>query len=170
MPATYDFIASASGTGSSATVTFSSVPQTYTDLVLVSNYRCTTSSNLLGLIFNGDTGVTYSAVSLFYNTSTTSSNSDSAVVRGWIGLNTGGSTATDTFTVAVSNIMNYTSTNIFKTTQSHNGTVSGAAFNGVELTQSTWRSQSAITTVGVQTSAGFITADSTFALYGIKAS
>ena len=57
--ATYEPIATASGNGTTATVTFSSISGSYTDLVIVANVLSTTSQ-YLRLRFNGDTGSNYS--------------------------------------------------------------------------------------------------------------
>jgi hypothetical protein len=62
--ATYDCIATYTTTGSLASYTFSSIPQTYTDLKLIVSSRGTSFGNQTNIRvrFNGDTGSTYHAV------------------------------------------------------------------------------------------------------------
>ena len=57
--ATYTPIATQTTSGSTGAVTFSSIPQTYTDLVVVINTSLSGLCNSL-LQFNGDTGSNYS--------------------------------------------------------------------------------------------------------------
>lgn len=58
--ATYALIASGSGTGSNNSVSFTSIPATYTDLILVINGRGTSvsASQNITLRFNGETAAT----------------------------------------------------------------------------------------------------------------
>lgn len=60
MTATYDLIASNVLSSPTSTLTFSSLPSTYRDLILVARYSgATTGSNGVGFRFNGDTGSNY---------------------------------------------------------------------------------------------------------------
>jgi len=60
MPATYEPIASTKVTGSSTTqIDFTSIPATYTDLVISLNIVNGTSLNALYMRFNNDTGANY---------------------------------------------------------------------------------------------------------------
>ena len=56
---TYESIASATGNGSSGSITFSSIPSTYTDLQLVIWAQSTASTPNCAVTFNGDTGSNY---------------------------------------------------------------------------------------------------------------
>jgi hypothetical protein len=76
MPAgnTYEAIATQTLGSAAASVTFSSIPSTYTDLVLVCNFE--TSSNAIAGVyiqFNGDTSTNYSSTNLIGNGSTAES-------------------------------------------------------------------------------------------------
>lgn len=56
MPVTYKLIETVTvGAGGSASITFSSIPQTYTDLLIVVSGRCTGSGNGLNITFNSNT-------------------------------------------------------------------------------------------------------------------
>ena len=57
---TYTPIASHTASGSESSITFSSIPQGYTDLVLVFLGKVDSGSGDLGLRFNADTGSNYS--------------------------------------------------------------------------------------------------------------
>jgi hypothetical protein len=59
MPATYEPIATTT-LGTAATITFSSIPATYTDIVCVINATAAASTAYTNLRFNGDTGTNYS--------------------------------------------------------------------------------------------------------------
>jgi hypothetical protein len=62
MPATYTLIASNTLSSSAASVTFSAIPATYTDLVLRMSLRSTEASNTtpIEITFNSDTATNYS--------------------------------------------------------------------------------------------------------------
>jgi hypothetical protein len=55
---TYVALATATATGSQSTITFTSIPQTYTDLVLVCSGN--TVNLATALLFNNDNGANYS--------------------------------------------------------------------------------------------------------------
>ena len=57
---TYEAIATTTFTSSVGNVTFSSIPQTYTDLVIVMSYTLSTTTEYSYLRFNGDTATNYS--------------------------------------------------------------------------------------------------------------
>jgi hypothetical protein len=145
-----------------ATVTFSSISGTYTDLVLVANAGQVTGNNGFRFQVNSDTATNYSYTYLQGNgTAATSSRATSSTSgESETTMNTA---LTGTF---ILQFMNYSNTTTFKT----------ILVRGAEATQKTdatvnlWRSTSAITGItlfpgGAQS---FITG-STFTLYGIKA-
>jgi len=64
----FESIASATGTGSSATITFSSIPATYTDLVILTSLRTNRASatrDVAKIQFNSNTGANYKEVELY---------------------------------------------------------------------------------------------------------
>ena len=69
MPAsnTYESISSVTLTSNSTTVTFGSIPQTYTDLVLVIVAKITSGGLDMFIRFNSDTGSNYSYTQLYGN-------------------------------------------------------------------------------------------------------
>lgn len=155
MPATYEPIASTTVSAASD-VTFSSIPGTYTDLILVWGGSCT-GGPVIGQV-NSDTGTNYSDTYLLGNGSAASSGrySTQGAFRIQISQGTGQ-------TVARVSIQSYANTSVFKTMLSE----SAAAGSAVERTVSLWRSTSAITSVKFYPFTGTLTG--TLSLYGIKA-
>ena len=162
MPATYEPIATQTLGSAATSVTFSSIPSTYTDLVLIFNGSNATSNNGLRLRFNSDSSSIYSYTYLY-------GNGTSAVSDRTTGA-TGGQIATDiasTQATCVAQIMNYSNTTTYKTCI---GRGSSAA-NFTDAQVSLWRDFSAITSVTVLLGAGTsnFSTGSSFTLYGIKA-
>lgn len=168
MPATYTLIASNTLSSSAASVTFSSIPATYTDLVL----RCTARSDFAGkqevlyITFNG--GSTYSNTYIRYAGSTIVSATESTSLYGIYGAN-GNTTTSSTFGSAEFYIPNYASSN--KKPMSYTGvfedntTTSGGGGLGAHLYQLT----SAITSITIDQENGTNwLSGSSFFLYGIK--
>lgn len=159
MPSTYTPINTTTLTSNTAAITFSSIPSTYTDLVLISNFGATTGANN-SLTFNSDTGNNYSDTDLGTDGSTASSSrlTNFAYIRaGYVDTSSERS-------MSIVNIMNYANTSINKSVllrwDSNSYTYSRIGL---------WRNTNAITTVTCTASAGLFTTGSTFTLYGIKA-
>ena len=83
MASTYTLISSQVLGSSAASVTFSSIPSTYKDLVLRVSARSDSSAggilDYLDITYNGDTTSTYSATNIYANGSTANSYRDSNV-------------------------------------------------------------------------------------------
>ncbi len=156
MAITYEPIATTTLSTSASDVTFSSIPGTYTDLVLVLNGTSTAIAGL-GFEFNGDTGNNYSATLLYGTGSAAISSNNTNTYPGYSGrINTNQS-------VSISHIMNYSNTTTYKTA------ITRANSNGdiIMANVCLWRNTSAITSIkyiGATFNAGCV-----FTLYGIKA-
>lgn len=160
MAVTYTPIATSTLSSASSSVTFSSIPSTYTDLVLVLGGASETGVGL-ALRFNGDTSTNYSNTYLGGSGTTAISGRATNAVIGRFG-NIG-----TTNTTATAHIMNYSNTSTYKTTLGRASSVTEYAIAYVSL----WRSTSAINSVVVLSdnlSTNFI-AGTTFTLYGIQA-
>jgi hypothetical protein len=169
----YESIATTTvGSGGSSTVTFSSIPSTYTHLqvrCLVKTNR--TSSNLSStpFIFNSDSAANYSCHEFNGNGSSVSTVATSNGSNIDVGRVSGNSSSANVFGVEVIDILDYKDTNKYKTVRILNGFDNNGS--GVAAFASgSWRSTSAITSITFQTPY-----DSTlylqytqFALYGIK--
>lgn len=159
MPATYEPIATQTLGSAAASVTFSSITGTYTDLILVVNGGAAGVTDL-GIRFNSDTGSNYS-ITYIRGTGTTATSgrsSNATVMRV-------GNIYTAFDTTAIIHIMNYSNTTTNKTVLTRIGQASGYVVGSVGL----WRSTSAISTVLVNGDGTNLSSGSTFTLYGIKA-
>jgi len=168
MANTYTLISSNILSSSAASVTFSSIPATYTDLVLKVSARSNGSSYTLVGKFNGTTA-NYSATFLQSNGSTVSSSAGSAQAAAYLygGVNLSTTTA-NTFASAEIYIPSYlSSANKPYSTFAANETNASAAdmFAHANL----WSNTSAITSIEFSLTGGnnFVSGSS-FYLYGIK--
>lgn len=172
IPSDYESIATAVGTGSSGTITFSSIPSTYTHLQI--RYLVKTSRSAVGdymkIEINGDTtSSNYRSHSLYGNGSTAyAETSANNLVPGDIP----GNTNADMYGVGVIDILDYANTSKYKTTRTlqgfdQNSSATGASWAGIA--SGLWMSTSAINSITIITGTGsnFLSA-SRFALYGIK--
>jgi len=163
MPATYEPIESKTLATAVSTVTFSSIPQTYTDLMLIFSGNCASGSiESVPMRFNGDTASNYSYQILDGNGSSASA-----------GLASSATFMTTSLVISseVSNniwhIFNYSNATTFKTILGR-GNVAGSY---VRFGCGMWRkTPEAITSITVfhAGSINFVVG-STFTLYGIKA-
>ena len=159
MAVTYEPIATTTLGSATATVTFTSISGTYTDLVLVMDATATTNFTNTKIVINSDTGTNYSWTNLKGDGSSASSARGSTTANLYLGLvNTGRGTYRFIF-------QNYSNSTTYKTILS----AGGLAGNRVEYGVGLWRSTSAITNIQVIQPADTFTAGSTFTLYGIKA-
>lgn len=167
MPSTYTPINFANITSTTASVTFSSIPQTYTDLVVVvSSYTANGGSfSNIQTPYNGDTTNSNYAYGLMYGQgSGGSSGGSNASWWGYISGNAGA------YSTMQAHIMSYSSTNRFKTTiiTESNGVVNNPMY-AFEVSVMTWKSTAAITSMVIGFSNGGAAAGSKVTLYGIKA-
>ena len=153
LPSTMTPIANITGSGA---VTFSSIPQNYTDLILIVKNATSSTGVNNTLRVNGDTGTNYSTTQLYG-----SGSGSAATIRisngsnSWAGI--GGSES-----ITIIQFMNYTNTNIYKTWMSRG---SGPG-NYITADVSLWRSTAAISSIYIDTGGA---SGTTFTLYGIKA-
>ena len=161
---TYIALANYTVTGSAkADVTFSSIPATYRDLVLVAgSIDPTNSGRTMFVQLNGDNSSTYVWVNAAgYSTSSKSSATGSTTQGMLLGpVNVG--LPTDNPSTIIFNLMDYSATDKHKTGLArHNST------NEVEMIASRWPSTNAVTSMRIYMSVGDIDLNTTFALYGI---
>ena len=158
---TYEAIATQTLGGSAATVTFSSIASTYTDLVLVASNGTTSGSVSTTLRVNGDSGSNYSTTSLEGNgtnaTSQRQSNADKAYIVGFQAA------SYSSPYISIINFMNYANTSVYKTF------LSRSSSNAASTYANLWRSTSAITSIELTATGTNFSTGSTFTLYGIKA-
>jgi hypothetical protein len=173
MPKTYEPIATTTLGSAAASVTFSSISGSYTDLVLVTSPATTHSlSTFVYMQFNGDTSTNYSVTEVYGNGSSALSNRGSSLDTGWIGFDISISNTVGDY-ASISNIMNYSNTTTYKTFISRANRASSALdYQGTDATVGSWRSTAAITSIVVKNRRGGVdynfASGSTFTLYGIK--
>jgi hypothetical protein len=165
---TYTKIPGASITlGSNASsVTFSSIPQTYTDLIIIANVKGTTGGNGTCVQFNGDTGGNYSYTLIDGNGSsaTSSGAQNQGNIQSGLVDNVG-------WGVQIIQIMNYSNTTTYKNVLGRgNDTLQLRATSGLwkPTTGSATQAITSITVLSSPNAYNFITG-STFNLYGIAA-
>jgi hypothetical protein len=166
---TYDEIATQTLSSASTTVTFSSIPSTYTDLILVSSVGSSDSAQVYSCRLNGDTGTNYSLTLLVGTGGGAASQRETSISKMNIGKGIGVNTP-NASAVIISNFQNYSNTTTNKTVLSRVSEALGA-YPGVSATVGLWRNTAAITSIELSLNNGIATfnAGSTFSLYGIKA-
>jgi hypothetical protein len=172
MAITYEPISTSTITGSTvSSVTFSSIPQTYTDLVLIIQARGTFSQDGIDVtfIFNGDTST--SSYSLNYMTGNGSNGGVGGRLNnfgiGYFSSIPAANNTSGVFSANIHHIMNYASTTTLKTVLNRNSSRSNAVSASVGL----WRNTAAINSIQLQISngsQGHYVVGSTLTLYGIK--
>lgn len=162
MPAgsTYSTIATTTLGSAAASYTFSSIPSTYTDLVLICSIFNSSVANTY-LRFNGDSSSIYSRTRLSGSGSTATSSRATNTNTGYIDTI---ATENPQENILVS-IQNYSNGQVFKTYLAR----ANNAGSGVDATVGLWRSTDAITSIAIFTDSGSMSAGSTFTLYGITA-
>jgi hypothetical protein len=166
----YESIATANGTGSSGTITFSSIPSTYTHLQLrVISRGTATANDAYFANFNSDTGGNYYLIHVLYGNGSSAGvfASGTSATRIQLSDIVGSSSTANTYAASITDILDYTNTNKYKTVR----TLYGFDTNGagtVALSSGLWMSTSAITSLVLTTSSGNFATNTTFALYGIK--
>ena len=163
---TYEPIATTTLTSSQPSITFSVIPQTYTDLVLVTQASQTggpTQGKLA--VGNGsiDTGANYTDTILYGNG--TSALSARANNNWWNADYLAAPGLSGAFNMAIYHFQNYSNTTTYKTVLSRSGLTS----NGLEAMVHLWRSTAAINTILYGVTGGNMVAGTTATLYGIKA-
>lgn len=160
MPATFQPIEAKTLASTAASVVFSSIPQTYTDLILVFETQLSTS-NAIKVQYNSNTSSIYSYTRL-YGIGSGSGSSDRASNATYFDAGFSASNRVN----QIINIMDYSNTTTNKTALSRAITEGGTqVFANVWL----WRSTNAITSIDIAGVTGNLASGSTFSLYGVKA-
>ena len=169
MPTTYEPIATQTLSSDQASITFSSIPSTYTDLLFVVQAQSTqtgSSANGMRCRINGDTGNNYSYTSFDGNGSSASSYKETSVDY-FIPSDMPQTSVTER-NLCIFHIMNYANTTTFKTILSRGNISSIVTSARIGL----WRSTSAVNSVSISRDFGqfgLVKSGSTVSLYGIKA-
>jgi hypothetical protein len=156
MTATYEPIATTTAGSAVTSVTFSSIPSTYTDLVCV--FHGATSAGVGGgLRFNSDTGNNYGYVRVYGDGA---ANTDSASNSNHLPVSIIGTTTS----MFIAHVFNYKNTNLHKYAIGRSSWAQGTYVAG---NLGEWRDTSAITSVTFMNAT--YSTNSVFTIYGIKA-
>jgi hypothetical protein len=166
MPATYEPIATATSSGSSSEIEFTSIPSTYTDLRLVANLRSSDSRSgyqSVSFTFNNSTTSLYSGVTIRGNGTTATSYLQSGTVfEGVCAMN---GEPSGIFGINILDVMNYSNTTTNKSTI----VVMDSGLSGTYRQIVLYRSTSAITVIKMKEPSNLNwVSGSTATLYGIK--
>jgi len=157
----YDSIATATGTGSTGTVTFSSIPSGYKHLQIRS---IATSTSSYGLIrFNSDSASNYVTHFLYGDGATVTATALTAQTSLY-GARADNSTH---FSVGIVDILDFNSTTKNKTIRVFTGQ-DGNGSGTIMVNSGLWLSTSAITSITINTQSGNWATTAQFALYGMK--
>jgi hypothetical protein len=169
--ASYDSIATGIGTGSNDTITFSSIPSTYKHLQIrwMSRSGRLIDFDTIRGKFNSDSGTNYTEFhKLTGNGSTVSSSVGTTSNTNFlVGTNSGISISTANYGTGITEILDYTNTNKYKTIR----TITGIDQNGsgeMSLVSGLWMSTAAISSITIETVTGNFGTGTSFALYGIR--
>lgn len=161
----YESIATATGTGSSGTITFSSIPSTFKHLQIRIHQVTASGTNDINMTFNNDSAANY-AVHYLYGNGTTAS------ATGFTGMSfikAAGINQAATTTIAngsIIDILDYASTSKNKTARIFEG-IDKNGSGSVSVDSGLWLSTSAINRIDLTSSSNYATS-TRIALYGIK--
>lgn len=168
---TYHLISTStpSGTG---TVTFSGIPATYSDLIVVVRGAGTAALSFVELDFtvNGDTGANYDFQTIIYQNTTFSGNSgagQTSIFGGWLPAASGVASAGGQ---VIAEFLDYADTSFQKSMQIRCGlkTANTTAGTFEDVEAAWWRNTAAITSVTATLLSGNFASGSTLSLYGRK--
>lgn len=167
-PSSYESIATATGNGSAASITFSSIPATYTHLQLRILVRDSSSNNSqYQLWFNSGASATYGSHRLTGNGSTATATGSASNTEMQYAAFTG-TIATSTYGASIIDIHDYSSTSKNKTVRSFFGYDSNGA-GTLGLSSAVWVATSAITDITFyNANNNGLATGTTISLYGIK--
>ena len=167
----FDSIATAVGTGSSATLSFTSIPSTYKHLQIRYISRSTAgSSGLSGIqvIVNSDTTAANYSFHRLVGDGTSASSYGTGSSLDYILINSNSANTSGMYAVGVVDILDYANINKTKTIRTLNGSDLNNTLGAISLKSQGWFSTNAITRLDFTTSIGNFDTNSSFALYGVK--
>jgi hypothetical protein len=163
MASTYTPIATTTLGSAAASYTFSSIPSTYTDLVLIASGLVSTNGYDFDIRVNGDTATNYSYTALGGNGSSAASYRNSNVT--FMRFSTYSSWHTSTISNTIIQFQNYSNATTYKTVIGRGNDTT----YGTDATVGLWRSTSAINSITALVQGANFSTGTTFTLYGIEA-
>jgi hypothetical protein len=177
IPSDYESIATATGTGSSGSVTFSNIPQGYQHLqvryISKSTWAPGQVADILAVRLNGDTTSAYRFHSIY------SGNGPSPSTATNTGTYFGDSFAcnasnlpSNTYATGILDILDYTNTNKTTTVRLMSGVETNGYYTGnfwgAAFSSGLWSNTATVTSISLFSNNGNLYSNSRFALYGIK--
>jgi len=169
----FESIATATGTGSSGEITFSSIPSTYKHLQIRGIARSSQASHitLMRMRLNGDTGANYAQHTLYGDGSVAGvdTNTSDTEIQ-WVAPIPGTSATSNIVGAFIIDLHDYASTTKNKTVRAFSGDDGNLANTDyrVFLKSGLWMSTSAINSVTLRLSGVNFTTQTSISLYGIK--
>ena len=164
MATTYEPIATTTLGSAASSITFSSIPSTYTDLRVVLVAQGNGANVDAQIQFNSDTGTNYSSTQLYGNGTSAAS---TRYTSGTFIYADAGAVYSANFCLYTIDVFSYAGSTYKTCLISENGDKNGSGI--VSSSVGLWRSTSAINTLKIQTgSANTYVAGTTATLYGIK--
>jgi hypothetical protein len=163
MPATYSTISTTTLASAASTVTFSSIPSIYTDLIVIVSPQQTTGADNMRIQFNGDTSSNYN--NILIRSGTSGQDTFSAYSQTSIQTDSFSYPPTSNFGAKIIQIQGYADTNVQKSVIVRSNSQNG--FGGVEFGSGLWNSTTTINSIRLFCTINY-SIGSTFSLYGIK--
>ena len=166
----YYSIATAVGTGSSGTITFSSIPSTYTHLQIRGIARSDRTAGTgagMPITLNGDGAANYSSHRLYGDGATasaTGASNRSALIDDDI---TADNQTANVYEVFIIDILDYANTNKYKTARALWGFDNNGS-GSIRLLSGNWRNTNAVTSISFTLAGSNFKTPTQIALYGIK--
>jgi len=169
MPSTYEKIASTTLGSSQSGITLSSIPATYTDLVLVFQYAQTSNSDNAFIRFNSDTGNNYRRVYGVGSPAGATTANNSSSDRIYFNPQVGSGTSLNTPGFLTINILSYANTTTYKNILARDNATKNDGGQQTAMYAGTWDNTAAITSITVNTTATNLLSGTSVTIYGIKA-
>ena len=182
-PGSYESIATVDvGAGGTASITFSSIPATYTHLQIRmickdsnggSYTQAISAAAPMYLRFNSDSGANYSAHQILGNGTAASAMGPTSITAFYVGgtFSNSNAGANNMFAAAIIDILDYANTSKYKTGRVLSGfeqnAASGANASGISFGSGLWMSTAAVTSISLGAPANTFVQYSQAVLYGI---
>lgn len=157
--------------GTQASVTFSSIPQTFRSLRIETTTRGDFASGSIawGLRFNSDASALYNFQQVIINGTSVTASQAQSETRGYLGEISANTATANCASEHVITIHNYTGTSFFKQAVSLMNMVTSVGASGLHVREigTLWRSTAAITSITLLPDSGNFVSGSTFTLYGM---
>lgn len=172
LPTSFESISTTTvGAGGSASVTFSSIPSTYTHLQIrgiARTNRADSNQDAIRVRFNSDSGNNYAHHYLTGNGSSASAGANTSISGVLIDGFTQSLSGANSFGGMILDLLDYTNTNKYKTVRCLSGREDNSA-GAVWLESGLWLNTNAVTSITLLPVVGTsISQYSSFALYGVK--